>query len=204
MTTKKKQQDVGIVSIQSYFPKSYVSQSELETFQGKPKGKYTIGLGQNAMGFVTDAEDICSISLTVLSQLIKNNNVTFKDIGWICVATETIIDASKSVLSAIMQLFANKNNHNIEAVDVRHAFYGPYGGTHALFSAFERITSDEWDGKYCIVIAADIVEHSNVSTLCTGGVGAIALLFGYNGCIKLNPLRSTYVSHEYDFYVPHL
>ena len=37
--------DVGIHAIEIYFPSTYVSQEELETFDKAPKGKYTIGLG---------------------------------------------------------------------------------------------------------------------------------------------------------------
>jgi hypothetical protein len=34
----------GIHGIEIYFPKTYVSQSALEEFDGIPSGKYTIGL----------------------------------------------------------------------------------------------------------------------------------------------------------------
>ncbi len=79
-----------------------------------------------------------------------------------------------------------------------------YGGTFALFTAFDRINSPYWDGKYCIVINADISEYSQGPARCTGGVGAIALLIGKNPCINLNILRSTYKANEYDFYKPYL
>lgn len=41
-----------------------------EEFDGVSKGKYTVGLGQTHMGFCTDAEDVCSIALTVVARLI--------------------------------------------------------------------------------------------------------------------------------------
>jgi hydroxymethylglutaryl-CoA synthase len=37
--------DVGIISMEIYFPSTFVSQSDLEVFDKVPKGKYTIGLG---------------------------------------------------------------------------------------------------------------------------------------------------------------
>ena len=42
---QKHPKDVGLVGIEIYFPRHYVSQSDLEAFNGVPKGKYTIGLG---------------------------------------------------------------------------------------------------------------------------------------------------------------
>jgi len=197
----KEESTLGIVGIESYFPKLYISQSEFEQFNNVSSGKYTIGLGQNEMAFTTDREDICSISMTVLSNLLTKNDIDYKDIGWICVATETIIDHSKSISSMLMQLFKEKGNHEIEGIDVKHACYA---GTFALFSAFDRITSKYWDGKYCIVIAADIAEYAEGAARCTGGCGAVALLIGKNGCIELNPLRASYKAHEYDFYKPNL
>eukprot|EP00486_Rosalina_sp_Unknown_P000451 CAMPEP_0201564922 /NCGR_PEP_ID=MMETSP0190_2-20130828/3656_1 /ASSEMBLY_ACC=CAM_ASM_000263 /TAXON_ID=37353 /ORGANISM="Rosalina sp." /LENGTH=268 /DNA_ID=CAMNT_0047981769 /DNA_START=81 /DNA_END=884 /DNA_ORIENTATION=- len=192
---------LGIVAMECYFPKLYISQSEFEQFNDVPSGKYTIGLGQNEMAFTTDREDICSISMTVLSNLLTKNDINYNDIGWICVATETIIDHSKSVSSMLMELFKEKGNTDIEGVDFKHACYA---GTFALFSAFDRVTSKYWDGKYCIVIAADIAEYAQGPARCTGGCGAVALLIGKDGCIDLNPLRASYKAHEYDFYKPNL
>jgi hydroxymethylglutaryl-CoA synthase len=40
---------VGILAIDVYFPQSYVLQSELEIANGVSQGKYTVGLGQDAM-----------------------------------------------------------------------------------------------------------------------------------------------------------
>ena len=79
--------NVGIVSIEGYFPKQFVSQSDLEQYSKVSSGKYTIGLGQDAMSFTTDREDVCSISMTVLSNLLRKNDIDFADVGWICVAT---------------------------------------------------------------------------------------------------------------------
>ena len=39
-------EDVGILSMELYFPSQFVDQTELETFDGASQGKYTIGLGQ--------------------------------------------------------------------------------------------------------------------------------------------------------------
>ena len=44
-------------------------------------GKYTIGLGQQGMGFCSDIEDICSLSLTAVHGLIERHGISYKDIG---------------------------------------------------------------------------------------------------------------------------
>ena len=45
--------------------------SELETFDGASAGKYTIGLGQKRMGFCSDLEDINSLCMTVVHNLME-------------------------------------------------------------------------------------------------------------------------------------
>lgn len=75
-------QNVGIHALDMYFPKSFVSQTELgmsiwnhivifqanelfaETFSGVSAGKFTIGLGQDRLAFVNDREDVYSMALT--------------------------------------------------------------------------------------------------------------------------------------------
>ena len=63
------------------------------------------------MGFCGDREDINSICLTVLHNLMERNNIDPKDVGRLEVGTETIIDKSKSVKSCLMQLFEESGEH---------------------------------------------------------------------------------------------
>lgn len=140
-------QNVGIVAIEVYFPSQYVDQNELEVFDGVSSGKYTIGLGQDKMGFCTDREDINSLCLTVVQNLIEKNKISYSDIGRLEVGTETIIDKSKSVKTVLMQLFEASKNTNIEGIDTTNACFG---GTSALFNAINWIESSSWDGKFTI------------------------------------------------------
>lgn len=123
--------DVGIVGIEVYFPSQFVQQSELEKFDGVSEGKYTIGLGQTGMGFCSDLEDVNSLSLTVLDQLIAKFGLGWSDIGRLEVGTETLVDKSKSVKSVLMKLFEESGNFDVEGVDSLNACYG---GTAALFN----------------------------------------------------------------------
>jgi hydroxymethylglutaryl-CoA synthase len=96
------------------------------------------------MGFAEDVEDIQSICLTAVQRLLEQANVSPKQIGFLMVGTETIIDKSKSVKSTLMQLFEASGNTEIEGLDTTNACYG---GTAALFHAVNWIESSSWDGK---------------------------------------------------------
>jgi hydroxymethylglutaryl-CoA synthase len=193
-------QNIGIKAIEVYFPSQYVEQSELETFDGVSTGKYTIGLGQTKMTFCNDREDIYSLSLTVVSQLLEKYNVDPNSIGRLEVGTETILDKSKSVKSVLMQLFGD--NTNIEGVDTINACYG---GTNAFFNAINWVESSAWDGRDAIVVAADIALYAKGNARPTGGAGAVAILIGPNAPVVAEPgLRGTYMQHAYDFYKPDL
>ena len=58
------------------FPKTYVNQAELEQYDQVSKGKYTIGLGQHNMAFTYPQEDIVSICLTAVNNLMKKYQIT--------------------------------------------------------------------------------------------------------------------------------
>lgn len=66
-----KEKNVGILAIEVYTPSTYISQEELEEYSGVAKGKYTIGLGQEGLGFCGDAEDVNSLALTVVHSLME-------------------------------------------------------------------------------------------------------------------------------------
>lgn len=137
-------EDVGIIDMEIYFPSYFVYQEELEIYDNVSKGKYTIGLGQNRMGFCSDREDINSLCLTVVQQLMQKRELSFNQIGRLEVGTETIIDKSKSVKTCLMELFKESGNHDVEGVDSTNACYG---GTAALFNSVAWVESSAWDGK---------------------------------------------------------
>ena len=134
----KQVENVGIHAIEIYFPSTYVAQDDLEVFDKASKGKYTIGLGQETMAFLTDREDINSISLTCVKNLLEKNNIIPTQIGKLEVGTETLIDKAKSVKTVLMQLFASSKNHDIEGVTQMNACYG---STNALFSVIDWVQS---------------------------------------------------------------
>jgi hydroxymethylglutaryl-CoA synthase len=194
--------NVGIVAMEVYFPNTFVSQTDLEKHDQVSKGKYTLGLGQNRMAFVTDREDINSICLTVTKSLLDNHSISPLNVGFLMIGTETIIDKSKSVKTVLMDLFEQSGNTDIEGVHTTNACYG---GTAALFHAIDWIESSSWDGRYAMVVAADIALYAKGPARPTGGCAAVAMLIGTDAAIILDrKVRSTHMSNVYDFYKPEL
>lgn len=195
-------ENVGILAMEIYFPYLYVDQTELEAYDGVSTGKYTLGLGQDRMGFCSDREDVNSLCLTVTSRLLERTGVPAARVGRLEVGTETLVDKSKSVKTVLMQLFEEAGNTDIEGVDTTNACYG---GTAALFNAAAWVESSAWDGRYAIVVAADIAVYATGPARPTGGAGAVAMLVGPNAALILERgVRSSYMSHVYDFYKPDL
>ncbi len=196
---KRLHQQLGIVDMQVYFPKYYVDQNDLETHDKADKGKYTIGLGQDKMAFVKDNEDIVSISLTVVDKIIKRNNLSYTDISRLEVGTETFLDKSKSIKTHLMELFRESGNFDVEGISTTNACYG---ATNALLNSFNWLYSDFYDGKYAIIVAADIAVYAKGRARPTGGCGSVAILLGPWAKIEIENIRSTYMNNVYDFYKP--
>jgi len=194
--------NVGILAMEMYVPKTFVSQTALEKYDEISAGKYTVGLGQTNMAFCGDNEDIHSICLNAVKNLMKKYNIAPTDIGRIEVGTETIVDKSKSCKSVLMQLFIESGNTDIEGIDTTNACYG---GTNALINTIAWIESSYWDGRYGLVVAGDIAVYGNKSARPTGGAGVVAMLIGPDAPISFERgLRTTHMEHVYDFYKPDL
>lgn len=196
--------EVGIVGMSVYIPRTAVAHADLEVFDGVPTGKYTIGLGQVHMAFVTDCEDVVSLALTAVDDLVRAYNISYRDIGRLEVGTETVIDKSKSIKSSLMQLFEESGNFEVEGLDNTNACYG---GTAALFNTAAWLESSAWDGRFGIVVTTDIAVYDKGPARATGGAGAVAMLLGRGPevCIRFEKgLRSTRMEHTYDFFKPRL
>eukprot|EP00899_Mesostigma_viride_P026640 jgi/Mesvir1/7160/Mv02520-RA.1 len=194
--------NVGILAMEVHFPSNYVQQSELEHFDGVSAGKYTIGLGQNRMAFCDDREDIISICMTVAQRLFDKYHIDPASIGRLDVGTETLIDKSKSIKTALMSLFTESGNFDVEGVDNINACYG---GTAALFNAMNWVESSACDGRYALVVTGDIAVYAEGAARPTGGVGAVAMLIGKDAPLAVErKLTSSYMTHAYDFYKPKL
>jgi len=197
----EKEDRAGICSVEVHFPQTFVSQSDLELHDKVPSGKYTLGLGQTSMAFTTEREDVCSLALTVVSKLMKRDGIDFSQIGRLTVATESQIDHAKSIKSVLMQLFEESGNSDVEGVDYVNACYSC---TASIFDAISWCESRDWDNRYALVVGVDIATYEKGPALPTGGAGAFCALIGREPAFYLEPLRASYMAHEYDFYKPNL
>lgn len=198
--TSPRPQNVGILAMEVYFPHYYVAQSDLERYNNVPAGKYTIGLGQDAMAFTGDREDVNSIALTCVAGLLEKYNIDPKDIGRLEVGTETLVDKSKSTKTVLMQLFEASGNRNIEGASTINACYG---ATAAVLNAIAWVESSAWDGRFAIVVAADIAVYAKGAARPTGGCGGVAMLIGPDAPLAIDSkTRVTSAVHVWDFYKP--
>ena len=85
---------------------------------------------------------------------MRNYNIHPSQVGRLEVGTETLLDKSKSTKTFLMNLF--KGYHDIEGATSINACYG---GTNALFNTLNWISSPYWDGRYGIVVAADLAVY---------------------------------------------
>ncbi|CAM9206647.1 unnamed protein product [Discosporangium mesarthrocarpum] len=183
--------------MEMYFPRTFVSQADLEEADGCV-GKYTVGLGQTRMAFVDDREDINSVLMTVLQNLLEKYNIDPAEIGRLEVGTETLIDKSKSAKTCLMPLLGA--NTDVEGVTSYNACYG---GSAALFNSVAWVESSEWDGRYALVVCGDIAVYEVGPARPTGGCGAVAMLIGADAPLVLEPgVRSSHSRDVYDFYKP--
>ncbi|KAK0526631.1 3-hydroxy-3-methylglutaryl coenzyme A synthase [Tilletia horrida] len=193
--------NVGIKALEVYFPRTAISEADLEKHDGASTGKYTIGFGQEYMCYSSDKEDIYSYALNAVSQLLTKYNIDPKSIGRLEVGTETIIDKAKAVKTVLMDLFKESGNDDIEGVDSKNACYG---GSAAIFNAVNWVESSSWDGRDAIVVAGDIAIYAEGAARPVGGAGAIAVLIGPDAPIVFEPVHGTHMSNVWDFYKPDL
>ena len=192
--------NIGILAMEVYTPRTFISQAAFEEHTGVSPGRYTLGLGQEGMALVSgDAEDVNSMALTVTHSLLEKYNISPHSVGRVEVGTETLVDKSKSTKTVLMDLFPG--NTDIEGATVINACYG---GTSALLNAFNWVEADSWDGRYAIVVAVDIATYARGPARPTCGAGAVAVLVGRNAPLALiDPReRATHASNVYDFFKP--
>jgi hydroxymethylglutaryl-CoA synthase len=90
------------------------------------------------MACLNDREDINSITLTCVKNLLRKNGIKPEEIGRLEVGTETLLDKSKSLKTVLMNLFLASGNHDLEGVTSINACYG---STNALFNSLNWVQS---------------------------------------------------------------
>ncbi|GAB2576254.1 hypothetical protein GCM10027066_19050 [Dyella jejuensis] len=190
-------QAVGIIAMELYFPNHMVMQADMEDYQ-HCEGKYTIGLGQEAITFCGGEEDTVSMAMTAVQRLMDRYGIDWSSIGRLEVGTESPVDRSKSIKTYLMQLFEQRGCYDVEGVDTYNACYG---GTSALFNTVAWCQSEAWDGRLGLVVCVDIAEFDEEQRFLTGAA-AVAMLVGPDASLVMLPERASHMLHRWDFYKP--
>jgi hydroxymethylglutaryl-CoA synthase len=122
-----------------------------------------------------------------VANFLEKFKINPKDIGRVEVGTETLVDKAKSVKTYLMPLFGD--NTDIEVILVISSsdfckgadnINACYGGTNAFLNALNWVESQTWDGRYALVVAADVAVYEAGPARPTGGCGAVVILVGPN------------------------
>jgi hydroxymethylglutaryl-CoA synthase len=186
---------VGITSIGYYFPRYYVSLSELLTTRGIDPNKATKGLGVKRMAIPSSNED----SITMGANAVNNLKCDLKNIGRLVFATECGIDNAKDNASYIHELC--NLPPDCEAYDVKAACAA---GTYGLWQIIDWIQSGRSNGRSGIVVCSDVAKYKHKSNEeITGGGGALALLVTAEPEIIYFSLETgSYKQNTRDFWKP--
>ena len=197
-TLKQCATDVGILAIEYYAPDLCVRAADIEAFHGV-QGQYTIGRGQENVTFCSDDEDAVSMAMTSFQRLMKRCGLGYDEIGRLEVGTESQVDRAKSIKTFLMSFFEEEGLHDVEGADTYNACYG---GTNALFNAVSWVQSAAWNGKYAVVICSDAAVHPDPAHLSAIGASSVAMLVGPHAPFVMEPERTSFIKHAYDFYRP--
>ena len=136
---------------------------------------------------------------TALRRLLRRCELAFEDVGRLECGSESGVDRGKSIKSFLMSFFEASDRHDVEGADTVNACYG---GTNALFSTTSWMQGEAWTGCYGIVVCSDPAVHPDPAQLAGVGASAVSLLAGPHSCLALEPRRTTFVKHAWDFYRP--
>jgi len=224
MGGRNRMRNVGLHTIEIYYPQFYFKQTEMEEFDARPDrygpsviGKYTKGIGMIEARYPTDDEDPVSFAMTVTHRLIErmdkegfnetyrympdgNRLPSWNSVGRLDIGTESIIDRSKSMKAYVMDLFERygSGEGNIEGVDMYNACYG---GQAAGLCAQNWVESDRWDGRYGVAIATDISD-APYEGLFSVGAACTAALYYPDAPLPHHSHRASCIFHRFDFFKP--
>ena len=183
----------GIVAIEYYAPNLCCSVADIEQLHNCP-GRYTVGRGQQHIGFTSGNEDTVSMAMTVFERLVERCDLPLTQIGRLEVGTESQVDRAKSVKSFLMAFFQDEALHSVEGTDTYNACYG---GTNALFSTVNWVQSVSWIGQYGVVVCSDPAVHPQPEALSGIGASAIGLMVGAEQVMMLEATRISFIKHSW-------
>ena len=183
----------GIVAMEYYAPNLCCSVADIEQLHNCP-GRYTVGRGQQRIGFTSGDEDTVSMAMTVFEKLVERCELPLTQIGRLEVGSESQVDRAKSVKSFLMAFFQDEALHSVEGADTYNACYG---GTNALFSTANWVESASWSKQYGVVVCSDPAVHPQPEALSGIGASAVGLMVGTEQVMMLEATQISFIKHSW-------
>jgi hydroxymethylglutaryl-CoA synthase len=166
----------GIDSIAFDIPQLYLPITTLAENRNLEADKLIKGLGLYKMSFLDVHQDVVTMASNAALKLIRQENLSPKEINRIYVGTESGIDSSKPVASYVLSnLESVLGENSFKNCDVVDLTFACIGAIDALQNCLDYIRLNPT--KKAIVIASDNAKYDLNSTgEYTQGAGSIAML----------------------------
>ncbi len=197
----------GIEAMSFYVPSLYLDVRDLAENRAIEPEKLEKGLGLHKMALPDVHEDTATFAAEALLKLIKDYQISQKDVGKIYLGTESALDAAKPTATYALQMieqvleqdFGKRCFKNCDVVDMTFACIG---GVDALQTGLDYVRLNP--SKKAIIIASDYAKYELGSTgEYTQGGGAVAILVSSQP--KLLEIRGEWgvaMESVFDFFKP--
>ena len=197
----------GIEAMSFYVPSLYLDVRDLAENRAIEPEKLEKGLGLHKMALPDVHEDTATFAAEALLKLIKDYQISPKDVGKIYLGTESALDAAKPTATYALQMieqvleqdFGKRCFKNCDVVDMTFACIG---GVDALQTGLDYVRLNP--SKKAIIIASDYAKYELGSTgEYTQGGGAVAILVSSQP--KLLEIRGEWgvaMESVFDFFKP--
>lgn len=141
--------NVGLQHLQVYLPGKCVAKQDAVPFSLYPR---TAGDDSERLTVLPADEDVVSMALTVVRDLMERTGVGWDSIGMIQVGTSTNVDRTKPIQSYICGMF---NEHGVHDIIGGDNTFACNAGMNALMHVASWMESSLWTGKLGLVVTAD-------------------------------------------------
>jgi len=139
----------GIQHLQVYLPDSCVAKKDAVPFSQYPLKQ---GDAAESLTVLPGDEDVISMALTVVRDLMQRTGIAWDSIGMIQIATSTNVDRTKPIQSYVCAMF---NEHGVYDMIGGDNTFACNGGMNALLHVSSWMGSPLWNGKLGLVVTAD-------------------------------------------------